>query len=203
MQLQSASGTVASQKWTQPHYASRLRDNMGDAVDYMTWPAEDFARGTLSLRDEHGAALLIEASTSWAYVGPGLRIQIELLGPEYALEITTLSTGLKIFLSREVTGRPGEDLVEKQNAEQGLMPVIEDEAALYGYIAENRHMVQAFLNGRTPDEHFHDGVAVLEALMALYRSAETGTTVTLPDQSLETYIPAVARPRKSPQEHQK
>jgi predicted dehydrogenase len=202
VQLQSASGTVASLKWTQPHYASQLRDTMGDAVDYTTWPAEDFARGTLSLRDEHGAALLIEASTSWAYVGPGLRIQIEVLGPEYALEISTLSTGLKIFLSREVTGRPGEDLVEKQNAEQGLMPVIEDEAALYGYIAENRHMVQAFLNGRAPEETFHDGVAVLEALMALYRSAETGTTITLPDQSLETYVPPVARPRKSTQEHQ-
>ena len=82
------------------------------------------------------------------------------------------------------------------------MPVIEDEAALYGYIAENRHMVQAFLNGRTPEENFHDGVAVLEALMALYRSAETATTVTLPAQSLETYVPAVARPRKSTQEHQ-
>lgn len=39
VQLQSASGTVASLKWTQPHYASRLRGNMGDAVDYMTRPA--------------------------------------------------------------------------------------------------------------------------------------------------------------------
>ncbi|MGN6678216.1 MAG: gfo/Idh/MocA family oxidoreductase, partial [Streptosporangiaceae bacterium] len=112
----------------------------------------------------------------------------------YALEISTLSTGLRVFLSREVSGRAGEDLVEKQNAEQGLMPVVEDEATLYGYVAENRHMVQAFLSGRAPEETFHDGAAVLEALMALYLSAETGRTVMLPDESLDTFVPAVARP---------
>jgi predicted dehydrogenase len=192
LRLESASGTVASLKWTQPRYAAQLRQTMGDAVDYTTRPAEDFARGTLTLRDQEGAALLVEASTSWAYVGPGLRIQIELLGPEYALEISTLSTGLKVFLSRAVTGQTGEDLVEKQNAEQGLMPVVEDEATLYGYVAENRHMVQAFLSGRAPEETFHDGVAVLEALMALYMSAETGRTVRLPNEALESFVPAVA-----------
>jgi hypothetical protein len=43
------------------------------------------------------------------------------------MEFSTLNTGLKIFLSRNVTGAEGEDLVEKQSAEQGLMPVLEDE----------------------------------------------------------------------------
>ena len=28
------------------------------------------------------------------------------------------------------------------------MPVVADEAGVYGYTAENRHMVQAFLDGR-------------------------------------------------------
>jgi len=96
-------------------------------------------------------------------------------------------------MSRDVTGQAGEDLVEKQNAEHGLMPVIEDEATLYGYVAENRHMVQAFLRGQAPEETFHDGAAVLEALMALYRSAETGRTIALPDDALATYVPAAAR----------
>lgn len=189
----SANASIASLKWTRPEYVQRLQAMMGPEVDYSRHPAEDFARGTLVLEDEHGQQLMIEASTSWAYVGPGLRIQLELLGPEYAMEFSTLNTGLRIFLSRQVTGSSGEDQVEKQNAEQGLMPVIEDEAGSYGYTAENRHMVEAFRAGRPPLETFADGVAVMEMLMALYRSAELGRTVQLPDAELETYVPPVAR----------
>jgi len=61
-----------------------------------------------------------------------------------------LNTGLKVFLSRNVTGGEGEDLVEKQTAEQGLMPVLEDEAATYGYTLEDRHMVECFRRGERP-----------------------------------------------------
>jgi predicted dehydrogenase len=193
LRLISANATVASLKWTRPDYARRLREMMGPEVDYASRPAEDFARGTLLLEDEQGQKVMIECSTSWAYVGPGLRIQIELLGPEYAMELSTLNTGLKIFLSRNIRGTEGEDLVEKQNAEQGLMPVLEDEAGIYGYTAENRHMVEAFRKGQRPAETFHDGVAVVEMLMALYRSAELGCTVALPDAELESYVPPVAR----------
>jgi predicted dehydrogenase len=138
---------------------------------------------------------MIEATTSWAYVGPGLRITLELLGPEYAMEFSSLNTGLKIFLSRGVTGAHGEDLVEKQNAEQGLMPVLDDEAGIYGYTLENRHFVECFRRGERPLETFDDGVSVVEMLMALYRSAELGRTIALPDPELETYVPLVARPR--------
>jgi predicted dehydrogenase len=154
---------------------------------------EDFARGILTLEDPDGHELMIEATTSWAYVGAGLRIQLELLGPEYSMEFSSLSTGLKVFLSRGVSGAEGEDLVEKQNAEQGLMPVLEDEAGVYGYTDENRHMVEAFRRGEQPSETFADGVGVMEMLMGLYRSAELGRTVHFPDAELETYVPVVAR----------
>jgi predicted dehydrogenase len=195
LELKSANATVANLKWTRPRYAEQLKRQMGPEVDYTTRPAEDFARGTLILEDENGEKVMIEATTSWSYVGPGLRIQLELLGPEYAMEFSTLNTGLKIFLSRNVTGagEASEDLVEKQSAEQGLMPVLEDEAATYGYTLEDRHMVEAFRRGEEPLETFHDGVAVVEMLMALYRSAETGRTIHLPDEELETYVPPVAR----------
>ena len=193
LELKSASATVANLKWTRPRYAEQLKREMGPEIDYINHPAEDFARGTLMLEDEVGEKVMIEATTSWSYVGPGLRIQLELLGPEYAMEFSTLNTGLKVFLSRNVTGAEGEDLVEKQSAEQGLMPVLEDEAATYGYTLEDRHMVEAFRKGEEPLETFRDGVAVVEMLMALYRSAETGTTVHLPDDGLETYVPPVAR----------
>jgi predicted dehydrogenase len=193
LKLKSANATVANLKWTRPRYADQLKREMGSEIDYVNRPAEDFARGTLTLEDESGEKVMIEATTSWAYVGPGLRIQLELLGPEYAMEFSTLNTGLRVFLSRNVTGAEGEDLVEKQSAEQGLMPVLEDEAATYGYTLEDRHMVGAFRRGEEPLETFRDGVAVVEMLMALYRSAETGSTLHLPDDGLETYIPPVAR----------
>ena len=165
----------------------------GPEVDYATRPAEDFARGALTFVDPEGHEVMVEATNSWAYVGAGLRILIELLGPEYSMEFSSLNTGLKIFLSRDVRGGQGEDLVEKQNAEQGLMPVVENEADIYGYVGENRHMVDAFRHRRQPIETFHDGVAVGEMLMALYRSAEIGQVVTFPSPDLETYVPPVAR----------
>jgi predicted dehydrogenase len=193
LELKSVNATVANLKWTRPRYAEQLRREVGSEIDYINRPAEDFARGTLTLEDEAGEKVMIEATTSWSYVGPGLRIQLELLGPEYAMEFSTLNTGLKVFLSRNVTGAQGEDLVEKQSAEQGLMPILEDEAATYGYTLEDRHMVEAFREGEEPLETFRDGVAVVEMLMALYRSAETGSTVYLPDDELETYVPPVAR----------
>ena len=63
---------------------------------------------------------------------------------------------------------------------------------VYGYTAENRHMVQAFLAGRMPDENWHDGLAVTEVLMACYKSAEEGRTIAFPTE-LGDFIPAVAR----------
>lgn len=195
LKVKSVNGTVANLKWTRPHYAAQLASRFGSEVDYRNRPSEDFARGVVALEDEDGNELMIEATTSWAYVGAGLRIQLELLGPEYAMEFNSLATGLKVFMSRAVTGAEGEDLVEKQNAEQGLMPVLEDEEGIYGYTGENRHMVECFRKGETPIETFHDGLAVVEILMGLYRSAETGETVRFPAPELEDYVPAVARRR--------
>jgi hypothetical protein len=104
-----------------------------------------------------------------------------------------LNSGLKVFLSRRIHGGSGEDLVEKQNAEQGLMPVIEDEPGSYGYTSEDRHMVDAFRAGRSPRETFSDGVEVVRMIMGLYKSAELGCTVTFPDADLMLYVPKSAR----------
>jgi predicted dehydrogenase len=191
--VKSVQGSVGHLKWTQARYAQKLIQDFGPGVQMLARPVEDFARATITLEDESGAELIVEASTSWAYVGPGLRIDLALLGPEYAMEFSSLGAGLKVFLSRAVTGGEGEDLVEKQNAEQGQMPIIEDEAAIYGYIGENRHMVDCFRHGRRPIETFHDGVEVVRMVMALYKSAETGRTVSFPDDDLDAYVPVPAR----------
>jgi predicted dehydrogenase len=137
--------------------------------------------------------VLVEATTSWSFVGPGLRLSMEVLGPEYSMRSSSLETELELFLSRETVQAAAEDLVEKQNAEVGLMPVVPNEAAAYGYEAENRHMVRAFLAGERPSETFEDGVAVTELLMAAYLSAERGATLDFPPPGLDAYVPAVAR----------
>jgi predicted dehydrogenase len=78
------------------------------------------------------------------------------------------------------------------------MPVVSDEEAEYGYVGENRHMVQCFLEGRRPDESFADGVNVTELLMTAYMSAEEGRTIDFPPPSLGEYVPAVARGEWNP-----
>lgn len=186
-------GHIASLKWTRPAYSDKLRRTMGESVDYRAHPAEDFASVTIEYEADDGAPLVGEASTSWSYVGAGLRLSMELLGPEYSMSLNTLDTGLKLFFSREVRGEAGEDLVEKQNAEVGLMPVVADEVGEYGYTAENRHMARAFLHGETPDLTFDDGVEVVELLMTAYMSAEQGRTLSFRPDGLDTFVPAVAK----------
>ena len=193
LKVTGVQGSVGHLKWTQDRYARNLIRDFGDEVQMLRRPVEDFARATITLEAEDGRELIIEASTSWAYVGPGLRIDLALLGPEYAMEFSSLNPGLKVFLSRAISGGQGEDLVEKQNAEQGLMPIVEDEAGIYGYTSENRHMVDCFRHGRAPIETFHDGVEVVRMVMALYKSAETGRVIRFPDDDLETYVPVPAR----------
>ncbi|MFO0690537.1 MAG: Gfo/Idh/MocA family oxidoreductase [Myxococcota bacterium] len=192
LRVEEVNAQIASLKWTRPEYVELLREQTGGAIDFRRAPVEDFARATVRLRAPGGEPLVVEATTSWSFVGPALRLRAELLGPEYALEADSLKTDLSIFLSRRVTGDSGEDLVEKQNAEQGLMPVVSDEAGLYGYTNENRHMVQAFRDGRMPEESWRDGVAVTEVLMACYKSAEEGRSIAMPCP-LDDFVPQVAR----------
>jgi predicted dehydrogenase len=192
------SAQIASLKWSRPHYAKILQQRFGPQIDYTRRPSEDFARATVTYADEEGNQLVSEVTTSWAFVGAGLRLSTELLGPEYSMEINSLDTSAKVFFSREVQGPAGEDLVEKQNAEQGLMPFVGNEAAEYGYENENRYFVQQFLDGKQPEENFHAGLEVTQLLMAAYMSAEQERVVTFDPQALESYVPPVARGEWNP-----
>ena len=148
--------------------------------------------------DEDGNKLIVETTTSWCFVGEGLRLSMELFGPEYSMFVNTLDPDLKVFFSRKVSGTEGEDLVEKQNAESGGMPVVSNEAEVYGYTAENRHMVESFLERKRPIENFDDGLDVTRLLMAAYMSAEQSKTIELPNAEIENFIPAVAKGEWNP-----
>jgi predicted dehydrogenase len=184
---------IASLKWTRPSYSKQLSKMMGRDVDYTKSPSEDFASTTIEFETDDGHTVIGEASTSWSFVGAGLRLSAELLGPEYSMSWNTLDSGLKLFFSRAVRGKAGEDLVEKQNAEVGLMPVVANEAAAYGYENEDRHFVRVFLGKEPPKLTLHDGLEVVKILMTAYQSAEQGKTLAFPPRGLDKFVPAVAQ----------
>ena len=188
------SAQIASLKWSRPEYVKLLRGTMTDKVDYARQPAEDFARASVTYADDVGTPLMVEATTSWSYVGAGLKLSVELLGPEYSMSVNTLESGTKVFFSRRLHDQQaGEDLIEKQNAEQGLMPIVGNEAAAYGYENENRAFVRAFLDGVQPESGFHAGRDVTDLLMTCYMSAEQERVIEWKPDNLETYIPVPAR----------
>ncbi|HET9704466.1 MAG TPA: Gfo/Idh/MocA family oxidoreductase [Vicinamibacterales bacterium] len=188
------SAQIANLKWSRPEYASLLRGTMSEQVDYARRPAEDFARATVNYVDEAGTPLIVEATTSWSFVGAGLRLTMELLGPEYSMSVSTLEGGTKVFFSRRLQEQQaGEDLIEKQNAEQGLMPIVGNEAAEYGYENENRAFTRWFLDGVQPELNFHAGRDVTELLMACYMSAEKERVIEWKPDDLLSYVPVPAR----------
>ncbi len=186
------SAHIASLKWTRPEYVRRLAREMG-GVNYRRAPSEDFASVTIEFETADGYRVMGEATTSWSFVGAGLRLSAELLGPEYSMAWNTLDTGLKLFFSRQVRGRVGEDLVEKQNAEVGQMPVVAEEHAAYGYVNENRHFVRVFLGKEKPRLTFADGLDTVRILMSAYKAAEMGKTLRFPPAGIDRFVPKVAK----------
>ena len=184
-------GHIASLKWSRKEYAAQLKKTMG--VDYLKQPSEDFASVTIEFETPDGGMAIGEATTSWSFVGPGLRLSAELLGPEYSMKWNSLDSGLSLFFSRAVKGKTGEDIVEKQMAESGQMPVVVNEAIAYGYEAENRHFVRAFLGKEKPALTWHDGLDVVKLLMTAYMSAEQGKTIEFPPRNIDKFVPQVAQ----------
>ncbi len=184
-------GHIASLKWSRKEYAAQLKKTMG--VDYLKKPSEDFASVTIEFETPDGGMAIGEATTSWSFVGPGLRLSAELLGPEYSMKWNSLESGLDLFFSRAVKGKTGEDIVEKQMAETGQMPVVVNEAIAYGYEAEDRHFVRAFLGKEKPLLTWHDGLDVVRLLMAAYMSAEQGKTIEFPPRNIDKFVPQVAQ----------
>ncbi|MFB6139497.1 MAG: Gfo/Idh/MocA family protein [Halosimplex sp.] len=181
---------VSTLKWDREAYADELADEYG--VDYRAAPSEDYARSTVYYETPDGEIVVGEATNSWCFVGTGLRISIELLGPEYSGRLNTLESGTDVFFSDDATDDAGY-VVEKQQAAQGGMAVLPDEGGVYGYPAQNEHVVDAFLAGENAREDLHDGLTVVELCMASYLSAERGERVAFDDLDLAEYVPEPAR----------
>lgn len=195
----SVRATTASLRWGRESYAAELERRYPGVQNYRETPSEDYASATFQFVNGDGEPAIVEATTSWCYVGAGMKLAFELLGPEYSMNAESLRGDATLFLSRNLQQEVGEDMLEKQNAEQGTMPVIADEPSSYGYTAENASIVADLAAGKQPTESLESGVAVTELLMAAYRAAETDTVVRFPT-SLDDYVPAVARRTWRPRE---
>ncbi|MCS7110876.1 MAG: Gfo/Idh/MocA family oxidoreductase [Ignisphaera sp.] len=186
-------GETATLKWLRKEYIEDLKKRFG--IDFSKEPAEDYALAIVTYEDDEGNVSITETRTSWSFVGAGLRLSFEVLGPEYSLYVNTLQPELFTFISRNVRIPPSEEFVEKQNAEQGLMPIIPDEAIAYGYHAEDKHMVESFLKGKMPVENWYDGYLVVQLMMHAYLSAEKGVKIRFDPTQVESYVPSYARRR--------
>ncbi|MFP8955430.1 Gfo/Idh/MocA family protein [Natrialbaceae archaeon A-CW3] len=186
----AVSGDISTLKWGQDAYADELADEYD--VDYRTSPAEDYARASVFYETADGDLVVGEATNSWCFVGEGLRITVELLGPEYSGSLNTLESGTNVFFSSDAGDESGY-VVEKQEATEGSFSVVPDEATTYGYVAQNRHVVDAFRHGEDAREDLYDGLEVVKLCMASYRAAEEGRRIDLERTDLESYVPEPAR----------
>ena len=189
---------IASLKWAWEPYRTMLKNRFKGEVDYSKEPAEDYAMAVVTYEDEDGNLVVSETRTSWSFTGPGLRLSFEVLGPEYYMSVNTLQPELFTFFSRNVKIPPSEEFVEKQAAEQGLMPTIPNEAFTYGYMDEDRYMVECFLKGEKPREDWRDGLLIVQLMMACYMSAEKGRKIRFNPEALKGFKPAVARGQWKP-----
>ncbi len=186
----AVSADISTLKWGREEYADELAEEYG--VDYAGAPAEDYASASVFYETPEGDLVVGEATNSWCFVGSGLRITIELLGPEYSGTINTLESGTDVFFSDRAAEDAGY-VVEKQAADRGKMPVLPQEGATYGYLDQNEHVVEAFRAGEDASEDLSDGLEVAELVAASYLAAERGERVALDDADLSGYVPESAR----------
>jgi predicted dehydrogenase len=194
LKVRTVSAEIASLKWTRPRYIEKLKEKTRGEIDYSQMPAEDYARALVSYEAEDGSVALAESTSLYCYTGPGLRLQFELIGPENSMTVNSLHSDLNVFFSRNTKPQEAGDLlVEKQEAEQGSMPTIPDESSTYGYVAEDRQMVQSFTEGKEPSETWRDGLACLKVIMACYMSAERKQKLKFDSIDVDDYTPESAR----------
>lgn len=198
LKVKTVSAEMGSLKWTRPEYAKKLKNMTKGLVDYTKNPAEDFAKALITYEAPTGETLMAETTVLWSFTGPGLKLSFELMGPEYYMTANTLTPDLHVFFSRNVKPASSEYLVEKQEAEQGLMPTIADEAFTYGYQAEDRYMVRSFLTNSMPKENWYNGLFILKLIMACYMSAEKGKKLNFPPSGLDNYSPPSVRGKWRP-----
>ena len=191
----SVTANMALLKWGKEPWISQLKER---GVDYKATPAEDYSNVTIEFRDpETGIRGVAQATNSWMYDAPGLRLLMEAFGPGYSYTVNSLEspTGLFISDAAATAVADSELALEKAQASRGALLLHHNEPDLYGYIAEWRDAISAFEQGKNALLDFEYGRLITMLVMAAYMAHEKKTTIDLTDSAvlaeLESYVPLI------------
>lgn len=191
----SVTANMALLKWGKEPWLSQLKKR---GVDYTATPAEDYSNVTIEFKDpETGICSVAQATNSWMYDAPGLRLLMEAFGPGYSYTVNSLEspTGLFISDAAATAVADSELAIEKAQASRGALLLHHNEPDLYGYIAEWRDVISAFELGKNALLDFEYGRLITMLVMAAYMAHEKKMTIDLTDSAvlaeLESYVPLI------------
>ena len=191
-------------KWGKEPFLGELMAKRG--VDYSAngTPAEDYALALYTFRNpETGEIVVAQATDSWMYTAPGLKLEMEAHAGLNSFRINTSDATSKVFISdaAAVAVANAERAQEKAQASRGLLNVLPMEPLDYGYVGEWVDALAAFRHGRNGFLDGRFGHHIVKMLMAGYLSSETGRVIDLTDPEvgrfLETYIPKIQQGKGS------
>lgn len=191
----SVTAAMALLKWGKEPWISKLRER---GVDYAVTPAEDYALVTIEFKDpETGVHSVAQATDSWMYDAPGLRLLMEAFGPGYSYTVNSLQSPVGLFISdaaaEAISDR--ELALEKAQATRGALVLQPNEPDLYGYVGEWRDAVAAFEKGEDALLNFEYGRLITMLVMAGYMAHEKKKVIDLTDpavmKELGSYVPLI------------
>ncbi len=191
----SVTANMALLKWGKEPWISQLKKR---GVDYTATPAEDYSNVTIEFKDpETGICSVAQATNSWMYDAPGLRLLMEAFGPGYSYTVNSLESPTGLFISDVAAAAVAnsELALEKAQASRGALLLHHNEPDLYGYIAEWRDVISAFEQGKNALLDFEYGRLITMLVMAGYMAHEKKKTIDLTDPAvlaeLESYVPLI------------
>ncbi|MHC4324530.1 MAG: Gfo/Idh/MocA family protein [Planctomycetota bacterium] len=195
----SVTANMALLKWGKEPWISRLKER---GVDYKAAPAEDYSNVTIEFKDpETGVCSIAQATNSWMYDAPGLRLLMEAFGPGYSYTVNSLESPAGMFISDAAAAavEDSELALEKAQATRGALVLQPNEPDLYGYVTEWRDAISAFEQGKDAMLNFEYGRRITMLVMAAYMAHEKKKTIDLTDpevlQELESYVPMIQQGR--------
>jgi predicted dehydrogenase len=186
---------MALLKWGKDPWLTRLRER---GVDYSATPAEDYSSVTIQFEDaETGIRSVVQATNSWMYDAPGLRLLMEAFGPGYSYTVNSLQSPAGLFISDAAAAAVADSelALEKAQATRGALVLEPNEPDLYGDIAEWRDAISAFEQGKNALLDFEYGRLITMLVMAAYMAHEKKQVIDLTDskvlEELEGYVPLI------------